>query len=219
TEENLIEFLKQPIFTQDLLYIDPPPGVVVGLAWTSMGGATLSIEAVKTPHADRTIMKLTGNLGEVMKESAQIAWTYFMSSIDRFAPYYRFFEKSEIHIHVPEGATPKDGPSAGITMVTALFSLLMGVKVRKGLGMTGEITVTGKVLPIGGVREKVIALRRSKLDYLILPKENMRDYDELPDYLKTGIHVEFVDTYEDVFKIAFDYPGNNRILVAPTPQI
>jgi ATP-dependent Lon protease len=153
-----------------------------------------------------------------MKESAQIAWTYFMSSIDKFAPHYRFFEKNEIHIHVPEGATPKDGPSAGITMVTALYSLLMDVKVRKGLGMTGEITVTGKVLPIGGVKEKVIALRRSKLDYLILPKENRRDYDELPDYLKTGIHVEFVDTYDDVFKIAFDYPGNNRIHVASEPQ-
>ncbi len=216
--KNLVEYLKQPIFTQDLLYEDPPAGVVVGLAWTSMGGATLSIEAVKTLHADRTMMKLTGNLGEVMKESAQIAWTYFMSSIDKFAPHYRFFEKNEIHIHVPEGATPKDGPSAGITMVTALYSLLMDVKVRKGLGMTGEITVTGKVLPIGGVKEKVIALRRSKLDYLILPKENRRDYDELPDYLKTGIHVEFVDTYDDVFKIAFDYPGNNRIHVASEPQ-
>jgi len=215
TPENLIEFLKQPEFTQDLLYQDPPPGVVVGLAWTSMGGATLSIEAVKTPNADKTMMKLTGNLGEVMKESAQIAWTYFMSTIDKFAPYYRFFEKSEIHIHVPEGATPKDGPSAGITMVTALFSLLMNVKVRPNLGMTGELTVTGKVLPIGGVREKVIALRRSKLNHLILPKENLRDYDELPDYLKTGIQVEFVDTYDDVFKIAFDYPGNNRIQVAP----
>jgi ATP-dependent Lon protease len=179
-----------------------------------MGGATLSIEAVKTPHADKTIMKLTGNLGEVMKESAQIAWTYFMSSIDKFAPHYRFFEKSEIHIHVPEGATPKDGPSAGITMVTALFSLLMDVKVLKGLGMTGEITVTGKVLPIGGVREKVIALRRSKLNHLILPKENKRDFDELPDYLKTGIHVVFVDTYEDVFKVAFDYPNNQRIQMA-----
>lgn len=214
TQENLIEYLKQPVFTQDLLYEDPPAGVVVGLAWTSMGGATLSIEAVKTPHADKTIMKLTGNLGEVMKESAQIAWTYFMSSIDKFAPHYRFFEKSEIHIHVPEGATPKDGPSAGITMVTALFSLLMDVKVLKGLGMTGEITVTGKVLPIGGVREKVIALRRSKLDHLILPKENKRDFGELPDYLKTGIHVVFVDTYEDVFKVAFDYPNNQRIQMA-----
>ncbi len=218
TEENLTDYLKQPIFTQDLLYADPPPGVVVGLAWTSMGGATLSIEAVKTPNVDKTAMKLTGNLGEVMKESAQIAWTYFMSSIEKFAPHYRFFEKNEIHIHVPEGATPKDGPSAGITMVTALFSLLMDVKVLKGLGMTGEITVTGKVLPIGGVREKVIALRRSKLDHLILPKENKRDFDELPDYLKTGIHVVFVDTYEDVFKVAFDYPNNKRIQVASSPE-
>ncbi|MFZ4772450.1 MAG: endopeptidase La [Chlamydiia bacterium] len=216
TEANLMSFLKQPVFTQDLLYQDPPPGVVVGLAWTSMGGATLSIEAVKTPNADKTIMKLTGNLGEVMKESAQIAWTYFMSSIDKYAPHYRFFERNEIHIHVPEGATPKDGPSAGITMVTALFSLLMNEKVRPGLGMTGELTVTGKVLPIGGVREKVIALRRSKLNHLILPKENLRDYEELPDYLKTGIDVEFVDTYDDVFKIAFDYPGNTRIQLAPS---
>ena len=118
-------------------------------------------------------------------------------------PKIPFFEKSQIHIHIPEGATPKDGPSAGITMVTALLSLLLDKPILGNLGMTGELTLTGKVLPIGGLREKLIAARRSKLEILIFPKENARDYDELPAFLKKGLEVHFVDTYDEVFKIAF----------------
>lgn len=150
-------------------------------------------------------MHLTGQAGDVMKESSQIAWTYLHSALERYAPGQPFFEKSQVHIHIPEGATPKDGPSAGITMVTSLLSLLLDVPVLNNLGMTGELTLTGRVLGIGGIREKLIAARRSKLNILIFPEDNRRDYDELPAYLKKGLKVHFVTHYDDVFKIAF--PG------------
>ena len=138
-----------------------------------------------------------------MKESSQIAWTYLHSALERYAPGQPFFEKSQVHIHIPEGATPKDGPSAGITMVTSLLSLLLDKPVLNNLGMTGELTLTGRVLGIGGIREKLIAARRSKLNVLIFPEDNRRDYDELPAYLKKGLKVHFVTHYDDVFKIAF----------------
>jgi ATP-dependent Lon protease len=202
TEKNLKEYLGKPIFTSDRFYKINPVGVATGLAWTSMGGATLYIESVKYP-AEKTDMKLTGQAGDVMKESAQIAWTYLQSRVLHYAPTIPFFEKSQVHIHIPEGATPKDGPSAGITMVTSLLSLLLEKPLLDNLGMTGELTLTGRVLPIGGLREKLIAARRSGLNVLIFPSENLRDYDELPDYLKKGIEVHFVDHYDEVFKIAF----------------
>ena len=204
SEKNLEKFLGQPIFTTDRYYDKTPVGVCTGLAWTAMGGATLYVEAVKV-GAEKTQMKLTGQAGDVMKESAQIAWSYANSELKRYAPNHTFFENQEVHIHIPEGATPKDGPSAGVTMVTAMLSLLMKTSVAKDLGMTGELTLTGKVLPIGGLKEKLIAAKRSKLKTLIFPKENKRDYDELPDYLKKGIKVHFVNTYDEVFKVAF--PG------------
>lgn len=202
TEKNLTTYLGKPIFITDRFYKENPIGVATGLAWTSMGGATLYIEVVKSP-SEKTEMKLTGQAGEVMKESAQIAWTYTNSSLARYSPGTPFFEKSQVHIHIPEGATPKDGPSAGITMVTALLSLLLDKPIRANLGMTGELTLTGRVLPIGGLKEKLIAARRSKLTVLIFPKENYRDYDELPEYLKKGLEIHFVEHYDEVFKIAF----------------
>lgn len=209
TEKNLSTYLGKPIFTSDRYYKVNPIGVATGLAWTSLGGATLYIESVKYP-AEKTEMKLTGQAGDVMKESAQIAWTYVQSHSEKYAPGTQFFEKSQVHIHIPEGATPKDGPSAGITMVTALLSLLKNQPIRDNLGMTGELTLTGKVLPIGGLKEKLIAARRSKLDTLIFPSENLRDYDELPDYLKKGLEVHFVETYEEVFKIAFEQKEHGK---------
>lgn len=202
TEDNLAEYIGKPIFISDRFYKVNPVGVVTGLAWTSMGGATLYIEAIKYP-SEKTEMKLTGQAGDVMKESAQIAWSYTQTFLSRYLPTAHFFEKSQIHIHIPEGATPKDGPSAGITMTTALLSLLLNVPVRDNLGMTGELTLTGRVLPIGGLKEKLIAARRSKANVLIFPKENLRDYDELPAYLKKGLEVHFVEYYDEVFKIAF----------------
>jgi ATP-dependent Lon protease len=199
---NLQEFLGKPIFTTDRFYQRTPVGVCMGLAWTSMGGATLYVESIKTA-SERTMMKLTGQAGSVMKESSEIAWSYLHSAIHKYAPGYTFFEKSEIHIHIPEGATPKDGPSAGITMVTSLLSLLIGRPVLDNLGMTGELTLTGRVLAIGGVKEKLVAARRSGLKVLIFPKDNIRDYDELPDYIKKGIAIHFVENYDEVFVIAF----------------
>ena len=202
SEDNLSKFLGKPIFTSDRFYEQTPVGVCMGLAWTSMGGATLYIEATRVP-AEKTEMKLTGQAGDVMKESSQIAWTYLQSQLPMLAPGIPFFEKSQLHVHIPEGATPKDGPSAGITMVTALLSLLRGEPVLEDLGMTGELTLTGKVLPIGGVKEKLIAAKRSGAKVLIFPKENQRDYDELPAYVKKGIRVHFVKTYREVFHVAF----------------
>lgn len=202
TEKNLEKYLGKPVFISDRYYEQTPVGVCTGLAWTAMGGATLYVEAVDTP-GEKTQMKLTGQAGDVMKESAQIAWSYAASESKHYAPKCPFFENKEVHIHIPEGATPKDGPSAGITMVTALLSLLMNRPIMKDLGMTGELTLTGKVLPIGGLKEKLIAAKRSKLKTLIFPKGNKRDYDELPAYLRKGLKVYFVDIYDEVYQLAF----------------
>ena len=209
TESNLTTFLGKPQFTSDRYYEKTPKGVSLGLAWTSMGGATLYIETASTP-AEKTTMKLTGQAGDVMKESSQIAWSYLKGHAGRLYPDLKFFDKSEVHIHIPEGATPKDGPSAGITMVTALMSLLIERPVKQNLGMTGELTLTGKVLPIGGLREKLIAARRSGVKTLIFPNENLRDYDELPDYLKKGLDVHFVSNYDEVYKIAFNRKNTSK---------
>ncbi len=203
TTKNLVQYLKQPIFTTDRFYRkSTPTGVCTGLAWTSMGGATLYIESIKVP-ADKTNMKLTGQAGEVMKESSQIAWTYTNSALERYCPDLKFFPGSEVHMHIPEGATPKDGPSAGITMVTSLLSLLMDKPVIDNLGMTGELTLTGKILAVGGIKEKLIASRRSDLTTIILPKDCKRDYDDLPDYILKGLTVHFVEHYDEVLPIAF----------------
>ena len=202
TGNNLHEYLGKPIFTSDRFYKRTPVGVCMGLAWTAMGGATLYIESIKVP-AEKTEMKLTGQAGSVMKESSEIAWSYLHSCIHRYAPGHTFFEKNQVHIHIPEGATPKDGPSAGITMLTSLISLITDTPVLDNLGMTGELTLTGRILAIGGVKEKLIAARRSELKVLIFPKQNIRDCDELPDYLKKDLTFHFVDHYDEVFNIAF----------------
>ena len=201
-DTNLKDYIGKPIFTSDRFYPSTPIGVSMGLAWTPMGGATLYIEAIRSP-SEKTSMRLTGQAGDVMKESAQIAWSYTAQSINRYKKDEKFFPREEVHIHIPEGATPKDGPSAGITMVTSLFSLLLDKPVKHDLAMTGELTLTGKVLPIGDVKEKLIAARRSQIKTIIFPKENKRDYEELPDYLKKGLTVQFVGHYEEVFDIAF----------------
>ena len=202
SEKNLAKFLGKPIFTTDRYYERTPIGVCMGLAWTSHGGATLYVEAIRVP-AEKTEMKLTGQAGDVMKESSQIAWSYLSGSKDEYAPDVPFFEKTQVHLHIPEGATPKDGPSAGITMATALLSLLKKQPVIEDLGMTGELTLTGKVLPIGGLKEKLIAAKRSGVKVLIFPKDNQRDYDELPAYVKKGMQVHFVQYFDEVYRVAF----------------
>jgi len=178
-------------------------GVVTGLAWTANGGATLAIESSKVHTLNRGF-KLTGQLGDVMKESAEIAYSYVVAHLRDFGCDDDFFDMSMVHLHVPEGATPKDGPSAGITIATALVSLARRERIKRPLAMTGELTLTGRVLPVGGIREKIIAARRSKIPEVLLPHGNRADYDELPDYLREGIAVHFVRTFREVFDVVFD---------------
>ena len=177
-------------------------GIITGLAWTSMGGATLPIEA-SCVHILNRGFKLTGQLGDVMKESAEIAYSYIISHLKEFKGNAEFFDKAFVHLHVPEGATPKDGPSAGVSMASALLSLARNEAPKKGVAMTGELTLTGQVLAIGGVREKVIAARRQKIMELILPDANKGHYEELPDYLKKGLTIHFAKHYKDVAKVLF----------------
>lgn len=202
TPKELQKYLGKPLFHSDRFYEKTPIGVCVGLAWTSLGGATLYVESIKIP-GEKTDMKLTGQAGQVMKESSEIAWSYLHGAVHKYAPGHTFFEKSQVHIHIPEGATPKDGPSAGITMVTSLLSLLRQTPVVEDLGMTGELTLTGRVLPIGGVKEKIVAAKRSGLKQLIFPKDNMRDVDELAEHIKKGLTIHYVEHYDEVCKIAF----------------
>lgn len=202
SKDNIDKFLGKRIFTDESLYDKKIPGVVLGLAWTSMGGATLYIEATAVPTKQRGY-KQTGQLGDVMKESTEIAYTYVNSRIKEYGIEPEFFNTSLIHLHVPAGATPKDGPSAGITMATALYSLAKNKPIKKNIAMTGELTITGKVLPIGGVKEKTLAARRAKVKTLIFPYENKKDFDELPEYLKSGIDVYFVNYFDEVLDIVY----------------
>ncbi len=206
TQKNLEDFLGQPIFITEELYQKEIPGVTLGLAWTSMGGATLYIEATTISNKEKGF-KQTGQLGSVMKESAEIAYSYVRSYLctekESSEEEKSYFDTNSVHLHVPAGATPKDGPSAGITMALALYSLAKGKAVRKDMAMTGELTLTGKVLPIGGIREKTIAARRVGIFNLIIPKDNRKDYERLPDYIREGVTVYFVDYFDDVVKVAF----------------
>ncbi len=202
TGKNIEEFLGKPRFSDESLYSQNIPGVVMGLAWTSMGGATLYIEATASLSKTKGF-KQTGQLGAVMKESTEIAYTYISSNVEKYKLDKDFFENHFIHLHVPAGATPKDGPSAGITMATALYSLVKNKPIKKQIAMTGELTITGKVLPIGGVKEKTIAAKRAKVKTIIYPFENKKDYDELPDHIKKGITAKFVNYFNEVLDIVY----------------
>ncbi|MEM7571676.1 MAG: endopeptidase La [Bacteroidota bacterium] len=194
------ELLGKPPFKPEKLYDRAIAGVVLGLAYTSMGGATLYIEATGIPHAGGGF-KQTGQLGDVMKESALIAYSYVRSLLSKEGLDY--FDSHQIHLHVPAGATPKDGPSAGITMALALYGLATNQAPLFNLAMTGELTLTGRVLPIGGVKEKTIGAKRVGIKTLIFPKENQRDFEELPDYIKEGIDAHFAEYFDDVLKVAY----------------
>ncbi len=204
---NVEARLGRPVFAPEEL-LARTAGVVTGLAWTSMGGATLQIEATAVASKSKGF-KQTGQLGNVMLESADIAYSYVMAHLTEYGAQPDFFDTHFVHIHVPAGATPKDGPSAGVTMATALISMITKKPVLKGLAMTGELTLTGHVLPIGGVKEKVIAARRARCSVLIFPEANRKDFEELAGYLKTGLKVHFARLYEDVRKIAF---GDKRVV-------
>jgi len=149
------------------------------------------------------MLKVTGQLGKVMEESTQIAYTVARTKLSSISTTNSYFDDMDIHLHVPEGATPKDGPSAGVTIVTALLSLAMDTPVLNDLAMSGEISLTGKVLPVGGIREKTMAARRAGIKRIILPAANKRDFDEMPDYLKDGLELHFVEEYDEVFNVAF----------------
>lgn len=212
TPDNLYDFVGKPIFTQDRMYDETPPGVVMGLAWTAMGGSTLFIETAKRtllslPDDDKKptngSLHVTGHLGDVMKESSQIALTVARNFLNQVDPSNKFLETTNVHLHVPEGATKKDGPSAGITIVTAFTSLALNKPIRQNIAMTGEVSLTGKVLPVGGIKEKIIAAKRVGVNCIILPDGNRKDFVELAENIKCDLEVHFVNEYSDVYDIAF----------------
>jgi ATP-dependent Lon protease len=206
-QKRVEEYLGKPPFQREKPLAGV--GVVTGLAWTAMGGTTLSVEATRV-HTQQRGFKLTGQLGEVMQESASIAHSYISSHLDEYRGDPSFFDESFIHLHVPEGATPKDGPSAGVTMATALLSLARDQAPIRPLAMTGELTLSGHVYPVGGIREKVIAAKRARVTEVILPEGNRRDFDELPDHVREGITVHFAERYQDVFRVVFDERPKRR---------
>jgi len=194
--EDLLEMLGPERFFLEQAREVLPPGVAAGLAWTETGGDVLYVEGALLPEGRG--LTLTGHLGEVMQESARAAYSYIWSHSDELSISRSQFRKSGVHVHVPAGATPKDGPSAGVTMVSAMASLYLGYPTRSDTAMTGEITLTGLVLPIGGVKEKVLAARRAGLRRIILPKENAMDLRELPDDLRAGMEFVFVQHVKEV---------------------
>lgn len=206
TSENLSDFVGVPKYSSDRLYDVNPVGVVTGLAWTTMGGVGLYIESVVTRTVDKDSkphLAVTGMLGDVMKESSSIAYSFAKSFLVKFFPDNTFLQHADIHLHFPEGAIKKDGPSAGITMVTALMSLALNTPVVNNVAMTGEVSITGKVLPIGGFKEKTVAAKSMGINRVILPVGNIKDYKELPDFLKEGMEFYFASHYTDVFKVVF----------------
>jgi ATP-dependent Lon protease len=204
TDKALEKLIGLPHFTTDRFYETTPVGVTMGLAWTEMGGATLYIETTRTPTKSETHSILTtGKMGETMKESTAIAYIYAKNFLKKHQPDNLYFKENSIHLHVPEGATPKDGPSAGVTMVTSLLSLAMGVPVKKDFAMTGEISLTGKVMEIGGVKEKAIAAKRSGVKQIIFPKNNQRNWGELEKEITKGLTPHFVDYYTEIWDLVF----------------
>ncbi len=201
TPEKLESLLGKPPFYRDIYQGNDYAGVVTGLAWTSVGGEILFIEtSLSKGKAGK--LTLTGNLGDVMKESAVIALEYVKAHVDALGIDYRLFEQWNIHIHVPEGATPKDGPSAGITIATSIASALTQRKVRKNTAMTGEITLRGKVLPVGGIKEKILAAKRAGITDIVMCKENKKDIDEIPEKYRKGVEFHYVENVQQVWDFA-----------------
>lgn len=200
TDRNLHKFLGKEKYSYQMANAAPEVGIVRGLAWTSVGGDTLQIEVNVMPGKGEIM--LTGQLGDVMKESARAGISYIRSVSKKYAIAEDFFEKHDIHVHIPEGAVPKDGPSAGITMATAMLSAVTGKKVRADLAMTGEITLRGRVLPIGGLKEKLLAAKNAGIQTVLIPKENTADVEELSSEITKGLEIISVETMEEVLKKA-----------------
>jgi len=200
---DLYKYLGKPDFDESQIKAADIPGTAIGLAWTSMGGDTLLIEATSFPGKGGLV--LTGQMGDVMKESSQIAFNWSRKFVlERGTKKAKWFDENMVHLHIPEGATPKDGPSAGITMATTFVSLMTGKKIKPNLAMTGELSLTGKVLPIGGLREKTVAAKRNKIKTIIIPKANERDLDEIPEIVKKGIKFIPVSDIKQVLEFALN---------------
>ncbi len=198
---DLFKYLGKPVFDESQIKVAAVPGTAIGLAWTSMGGDTLLIES--TSFAGKAGLVLTGQMGDVMKESSQIAFDWARKFVlERGVKDAKWFDENIVHLHIPEGATPKDGPSAGITMATTFVSLLLDKKIKPNLAMTGELSLTGQVLPIGGLREKTVAAKRNKIKTIIIPKANERDLEDIPEHVKQGIKFIPVSDVREVLEIA-----------------
>jgi ATP-dependent Lon protease len=204
TPERVREYLGKPRFFFEAALRTEKPGVATGLAVTAAGGEVLFVESAIMPGKEN--LTLTGQLGDVMKESAQIALSYIRSAADKLGIDEKFFADKDIHLHVPAGAIPKDGPSAGVTMVTSMVSLLTHRPVRADVGMTGEITLQGQVLPIGGVKQKVLAAHRAGLKTVILPKRNEADLEDVPEDVRKSMNIVPVETIEEVLSLALAKP-------------
>jgi ATP-dependent Lon protease len=198
--KTIEKFLGMPIFQREEMQARKTPGVVTGLAWTQYGGDVLHIESVSVEGKGG--IQLTGSLGEVMQESANIAYT-FVRSLAKDKLKKNYFEKNSFHLHVPSGATPKDGPSAGVTMAASLYSLVNHKPVRRDLAMTGELTLTGQVLPVGGIKEKLLAAKRAGIKTVLLPKKNQRDLKEIEKEAKEGLKIHFVSQMNEVLPHLF----------------
>ncbi len=214
---DLSGLLGRPAFTDEALRAAPRAGIVTGLAWTSLGGDVLHVEAARV-RTDKDTFKQTGQLGSVMVESSEIAYSYIRSYVDADPALRDFFLKGSIHLHVPAGATPKDGPSAGITMAAALYSLATDTPPRKGFAMTGELTLAGRVMPVGGIKEKTIAAKRYGITGLIFPEENRKDFEELPAHVTRGLRPHFVGSFAEVAAIIFRSRARARRAAPLTPR-
>jgi ATP-dependent Lon protease len=209
TPEKIQELLGRPHYFSDeeIAWRTSIPGVATGLAWTPFGGDVLFIEATRMPGNKG--FQITGSIGNVMQESAHAALSYVRSKASNLGLDSEFFDKSDIHLHIPAGAAPKDGPSAGVAIATALVSLVSGRPVRREVGMTGEITLRGQVLPIGGVKEKVLAAHRSGLKSVVLPSYNEADLEDIPEEVRKEIQFVFAETVDDVLKAALEPTGQD----------
>ena len=208
TEQNVQDYLGPAHYLEDTVKFLPGVGVALGLAWTPVGGDVLVIESTWMPGSKQ--LQVTGQLGEVMKESAQIAFSYLRANWEKYHIDVEQLAKRDVHIHVPEGATPKDGPSAGVTLATSLASLFSGCPVRRGMGMTGEITLAGRVLPVGGLREKLVAASRHGLKTIIMPRANEKDLYFVPAHIRKTLSFKFVDTIDNVLDLALEPPSAKK---------